>query len=143
MNKRTKAQRSYNMSRIRSRDTSIEKILRRALRINKLHFRCNNKAIFGKPDFIIHKKKIAIFCDSAFWHGYKFGRTKIHKFRTRKNFWEQKILGNIKRDKLVNSKLTSGGWKVIRFWDFDLKKDVVKCADRVKDCVRRNRGIFR
>lgn len=135
MSKRSKAQISYNMSQIKSRNTTIEKLLNKAFRKNKIRFRTNSKLVFGKPDFVIHKAKIAIFCDSAFWHGYRFKKTKRHNFKTRKKFWENKIRSNIKRDKIVNLKLKVLGWKVFRFWDFELKKGANNCAIQVKKYI--------
>ena len=131
MAKRTRAQISYNMSRIKSRGTSIEVYFRRALLKNKISFRCNKK-IFGNPDFILHNKKVAIFCDSAFWHGHNFGKNKIHRFKVRKKFWMNKIKNNIARDKEVNVRLSKEGWKVFRFWDFEIKKDISKCINCLK-----------
>lgn len=99
------------------------------------HYRTNLKLVFGKPDFVIREARVAIFCDSAFWHGYKFKKTKRHNFKTRKKFWENKILGNIRRDKAVNSRLKAQEWKVFRFWDFELKKDANNCAIQVKKYI--------
>lgn len=128
---RTKAQISFNMSRIRSENTSIEKLFASALRKTKVKFKCNNKKVFGSPDFIIADRKIAIFCDSAFWHGYKHMRTARHNFKRRKLFWLNKISNNIKRDKDVNKILKKEGWRVLRFWDFQIKKDIKKCLKKI------------
>lgn len=139
MVKRTKEQISYNMSRIRSRDTSIEKIFGSALRRAKIRYRGNVRGIFGKPDFVVYRKKVAIFCDSAFWHGYRFCRTNAHRFKRRKGFWERKITNNMERDRLVNLTLKSQGWKVLRFWDFKIKKDAIGCICRVTECIKDER----
>lgn len=129
--RRTKAQISYNMSRIRSKNTSIEKMFAFALRKACIKFKRNDRKIFGNPDFIIANKKIAVFCDSAFWHGYRHMRTKLHNFKKRKKFWLEKISANIKRDKYVNKILKKEGWKVIRLWDFQIKKDIKKCLEKI------------
>jgi len=136
MFRKTRKQISYNMSRIKSRDTGIERTLRSFLRKNTIRFRSNAKFVFGKPDFIVHKKKIAIFCDSAFWHGYKSCKTKIHRFKNNKAFWRGKIKTNIERDKLVTRTLKKNGWIVLRFWDFDIEKKPEKCTDKIKDIIR-------
>ena len=120
------------MSLIRSKGTSIEKIIRKELRKAKIKFRGNVKAVLGKPDFVVKDRKIAIFCDSAFWHGYRFGKTKTHNFKSNEKFWKRKIESNISRDKYVTRKLRRCGWVVIRFWDFQIKKDVEKCVRIVK-----------
>ncbi len=135
MAKRSQEQVSFNMSRIKSRDTSIEKLLKKSLRKQHIHFRTNLKQIFGTPDFVIRDARVAIFCDSAFWHGYKFKRTKRHNFKTHKVFWENKIQNNIRRDKVVNSRLKAQGWKVFRFWDFELTNNAANCIIQVKKAI--------
>ncbi len=129
--KRTKAQISFNMSCIRSRGTRIEKIFASALRRKKIKFR-RYFPIPGKPDFVLPSKKIAIFCDSSFWHGYKKMSTPRHYFKQRKRFWTKKILCNIERDKEVNNILKKEGWKVIRFWDFQINGGIDKCISQIK-----------
>jgi len=123
------------MSRIKSRGTSIEKHFRSALRKHKIRFRGNVKRVFGKPDFVIYKKKIAIFCDSAFWHGYRNGTTKRHNFHSNRAFWRHKIKGNIIRDKMVNQTLRSAGWEVLRFWDRDIENSIDECIDKIKESI--------
>ena len=91
--------RSEIMAKIKSKDTSIELMLRKALWSKGLRYRKNCKDIFGKPDICFKRKKIAIFCDSAFWQGKKFSEGE--KFKTNSEFWERKILRNIERDKEV------------------------------------------
>ncbi|OQA57783.1 MAG: Very short patch repair protein [Candidatus Omnitrophica bacterium ADurb.Bin277] len=127
---RSQAQISYNMSRIRSKGSIIERIFEAELRRQRVVYR-KHCAIFGKPDFVNSKNKTAIFCDSSFWHGYKYGKTSRHRFKTNKRFWNEKIKANIERDKLVNKTLRKQGWKVFRFWDFQIKKDVGKCVAKV------------
>lgn len=131
MKKRTKEQISYNMSRIKSKNTLIERILGSALRKVSIKFKHNDKNVFGKPDFVISGYRIAIFCDSAFWHGYRNMSTKLHNFRSRRKFWLGKISSNIKRDKHVNNMLKKKGWRVIRFWDFQIREDVEKCRKKI------------
>lgn len=133
MNKRSQEQISYNMSLIKSKGTSIEKIIRKELRRNKIRFRGNVKTVLGKPDFVVKDSKIAIFCDSAFWHGYKFGRTKTHDFKSNKEFWVNKIKNNISRDKYVTKELKKQGWVVIRLWDFNIKKNLGACIRKIKN----------
>jgi DNA mismatch endonuclease (patch repair protein) len=135
--KRTKAQISYNMSRIKSKNTLIEKRMKTALRRNKLLFKSHPKVIPGNPDFVITESKIAIFCDSSFWHGYKNMETDRHNFKRNKKFWINKILCNIKRDKKVNRILRNDGWRVLRFWDFQIKGNIDKCVNRIKLAVQK------
>lgn len=132
--RRTKSQISFNMSRIRSKGTRIEQLLASGLRKSKIKFR-RYASIIGKPDFIISGRKIAIFCDSAFWHGYRFLRTSRHKFKSNKKFWIEKIGKNIERDKIVNRVLKKQGWKILRFWDFQIKKDIDKCINKIESVM--------
>ena len=116
------------MSRIRSKGTRIERIFADELKRAKIKYR-GYFHVVGKPDFVLLSKKIAIFCDGSFWHGYMKMKTERHNFKRRKKFWMQKILNNIERDKKVNRILRKQGWKVIRFWDCrplsNLEKDNV------------------
>jgi len=120
------------MSRVRSKNTSIEKIMLSALRSIRLKgYGRYLKNVYGKPDFVWRKYKIAVFCDSSFWHGYKKMKTSIHNFKRRKAYWTNKILRNIERDISVNKALRRDGWKVIRFWDFQIMKNPQKCAQKI------------
>jgi len=124
-----KMTRSQNMSKIKNKDTIIEITLRKALWQKGLRYRKNCKDIIGKPDICFKNKKIAIFCDSAFWHGKKF--LNGEKFKTNTEFWEKKILRNIERDKEVNYTLKKEGWIVLRFWDNDIMKNLNECVEQI------------
>ena len=123
------------MSRIKSKDTSIEIILRKAIWKKGIRYRKNCKDVFGKPDICFKGKKVAIFCDSAFWHGKKF--LEGEKFKTNKDFWEKKILRNIERDKEVNKKLKEEGWIVLRFWDYEIKKETERCVEKIIETLKK------
>lgn len=122
---------SYKMSRVKSKDTSIEKSLGKALWAAGLRYRKHYKKLVGTPDFVLPKYKMAIFCDSAFWHGYKKMRTKRHAFKSNIDFWTKKIQTNIQKDKEVNKQLRREGWRVLRFWDFQIEKNLSKCLNVV------------
>ena len=124
------------MSRVRGKNTSIELILGKALWETGLRYRKQYKKLKGTPDFVLVKYKIAIFCDSAFWHGYRNMSTKRHIFKTNKKFWTNKILANIRRDKEVNKTLKKLGWKVIRLWDFEIRKDIDKNINKILTIVK-------
>ena len=126
------------MSRIRSKNTGIEKLLGKALWKKGIRYRKHYK-IIGTPDFALPKFKIAIFCDSSFWHGYKNMTTKIHSFKSNKEFWQNKIENNIERDKEVNSELKKQEWTVLRFWDFQIKENLSDCVDKVKGVLNLKR----
>ena len=122
---------SYNMSRIKCKDTGIEVILRKELWKRGLHYRKNVTKVFGKPDIAFVSKKIAIFCDSEFWHGYDWAHKK-DDFKNRQDYWLPKIERNMKRDCEVNAHLKNEGWTVLRFWGNDIKKNTAACADEIE-----------
>lgn len=122
---------NLNMSHVRSSGSKIESVL--ASEMWKAGFRYRKQyKIMGKPDFVLVKYKIAIFCDSSFWHGYKNMRTARHNFKSNIDFWYNKINRNIIRDKQVNRHLKKEDWIVLRFWDFQILKNVDKCIQKIK-----------
>ena len=120
MDNHTEEQRHRNMQAIKSKDSAIEIRLRKELWKRGIRYRKNVKDVFGHPDIALKGKKIAIFCDSEFWHGFDWETSK-EKIQTRREFWIPKIEKNMERDKEVNRKLQEDGWLVIRFW---VKHDV-------------------
>lgn len=133
MARRPKEVVSYNMSKIKSKGSKIENLMSSALWNAGLRgYRKHMKGVFGKPDFVWKSRKVVVFCDSVFWHGYKWNEEAKKSFRVRKKFWINKIESNIRRDKQVNKELKKQGWKVFRFWDKDIKKDSDKRAAKIK-----------
>lgn len=126
--------RSENMSRIKSSNTSIELILRKELWSRGLRYRINCKKIIGKPDICFLGKKIAVFCDSEFWHGKDYLEGKVPK--SNQEYWIPKIERNINRDKTVNESLKSQQWIVLRFWGKEIMSDVQKIADKIESVVK-------
>ena len=111
------------MSAIRSKyNKTTERALVTIFRKSGINgWRRHPGTIYGKPDFIFRRAKIAVFVDGCFWHGCR----EIKKLPKRnEKFWKAKILGNIKRDKAVNKKLRQDGWKVLRIWEHDFKNEV-------------------
>lgn len=122
---------AYKMSRVRAKGSEIEKIMGSALwSRGLLGYRKNQKGVLGTPDFCWKRQKIAVFCDSSFWHGFNWSEEK-KKIKVRKDFWYKKIEDNIRRDKVITLRLRRDGWKVFRFWDFEIKKDVSACVDKI------------
>lgn len=136
MDNLTKAQRHKNMQHIRSKDTCIEVILRKALWKRGYRYRKNCRDIPGKPDIAIIKYKIAIFCDGEFFHGkdWEVLKPRLEK-SSNAEYWVDKISRNRKRDDLVNKKLLADGWTVIRFWGKDIKNNTEKCVRVVEETV--------
>lgn len=130
MDKHTPEQRHKNMQAVKNKDSEIELLLRRELWSRGIRYQKNSNKVFGHPDIVFIEKKIAVFCDSEFWHGYNW-ETKKEEIKSHQDFWIPKIEKNIQRDIEVNQKLQSEGWLVIRFWGKEIKKDVSACADLV------------
>lgn len=135
MDKHTPEQRHKNMQAVKSKDSEIELLLRNELWKRGLRYRKNVKNIIGKPDIVFIGKKVAVFCDSEFWHGYNWEERK-EDIKTRREFWIPKIERNIQRDLEVNAALTEAGWTVLRFWGKDIKKHCSECADVIERKVR-------
>jgi len=131
------AARSYNMSRVKSKNTSIEVALRKALWASGIRYRKNYKELPGTPDIAITKHGIAIFCDGDFWHG-KDWETKKHKIRSNSDYWIEKIERNIDRDTEIDKKLFWMGWTVLRFWGTDILKDISGCVEDIKEIIFQN-----
>ncbi len=130
---------SQIMSKIRSKNTKPEIILAKSLRKNGIKFRRYSN-ILGTPDFIIYGKKLVIFCDGDFWHGNNW---RLRKLRSRaaefspskKKYWLKKIKTNIARDKKINKKLKKLNYRVLRFWESEIKKDVDNVIKIIKDNI--------
>ena len=130
MDNHTEEQRHRNMQAIRNKDSGIELMLRKELWNRGVRYRKNVKDVFGHPDLAFKGKKVAVFCDSEFWHGYDWEKNR-EAIQTRRDFWIPKIERNMQRDREVNEMLEKAGWKVIRFWGKEIKKNVGQCADIV------------
>ncbi len=124
------------MSRIRGKHTKIERSLRPALRKMGLRFRLHYP-IFGRPDLVFMKEKVAVFVDGCFWHKCP---EHYNKPRTHKTFWEEKISGNVRRDRLVNEKLNAEGWKVLRFWEHTLERNFKSVASKIGNIVQKRKN---
>lgn len=124
------------MQRIKSKDTSIEVLLRKALWNKGYRYRKNYKALPGTPDIALTKYKIAIFCDGELFHGKDW---EVLKPRLAKGnngeYWVKKIERNKNRDDEVNKALLFQGWTVIRFWGTDIKKRTDECVKVVEEAV--------
>ena len=135
MDNHSPEQRHKNMKAIKSKDTKIEVMLRKELWARGLRYQKNSKKVFGKPDIVFIGKKVAVFCDSEFWHGYDWDNKK-KEFKSHQEFWIPKIEKNIARDNLVNETLENSGWTVLRFWGNDIKKNLQACADEIERTVK-------
>ena len=140
MSKKTKEQISYNMQQIKNKDSGIERILRKELWSRNIRYRKNVKTVFGKPDIAFIGLKIAVFCDSEFWHGYNWTERR-NDFQSNRDFWIPKIERNMERDREVNNRLASEGWTVLRFWGNEITKNTAACADKIERIIREKRNV--
>lgn len=131
MDKLTKEQRHKNMKAVKNKDSKIEILLRKALWSKGYRYRKNYTKLEGKPDIVLQKYKVAIFCDSEFWHGYDW-EVRKQDIKSNQDFWIRKIEGNIQRDVTVNKILKDQGWKVVRFWGKDIQKNLNACIDKIE-----------
>jgi DNA mismatch endonuclease (patch repair protein) len=116
----TKEQRSFNMSRIKGKDTKPEMLVRRFLHANGFRYKLHDKTLPGKPDIVLPKYKTVIFVHGCFWHGHKDCRYFVVP-KTRTEWWLHKINGNNANDAKAIKALKKEGWKVILLWECDLK----------------------
>jgi len=124
----SRKKRSWIMSRIRSKNTSIDSIdvrMREMLSEAGARFEMYPD-LFGSPDFQVGKR-VLVFCDGDFWHGYRYAEKK----RPAKKYWREKIEGNMRRDRKVSRKLRRDGWSVLRLWEHDIKKNPDKCMQKI------------
>lgn len=128
---RDKAVVSYTMSRIKGKDTSIELRLRKALYEKGYRYRCNSKYIFGHPDISFKGYKVAVFCDSEFWHGKNF-EENMKKIHSNGSYWIPKIRRNIERDNEVNEHLSKEGYIILRFLGEEINKHLDECVSQVE-----------
>ena len=136
MDRLTKEQRHRNMSNIKNKDTSIELKLRKALWEKGYRYRKNYNKLPGKPDIVLTKYRIVIFCDSEFFHGKDWEKLKLQLEKGKNSeFWINKISKNIERDEKIEKELNFMGWTVLRFWGKDINKNVDECVKAVEEKI--------
>ncbi len=118
------------MSRIRGKDTSIERMLSKELWHRGLRFRKNSRSVYGHPDISIKKYRIAIFCDGDFWHGYDW-ENREKSIKSNREYWIPKIERNIRKDIETNHIFSSLGYTVIRVWEHEIRNDLKDTADMI------------
>ena len=124
----SKEKRSQIMSRIRSKNTDAEKSVFRFLRASGIYFVRHYAKVPGRPDVAVPTKQKAVFIDGDFWHGWRFASKKA---KLPRRYWLNKISSNIKRDKINRWKLKNSGWKVLRVWEHELKRDKEKTFQKI------------
>lgn len=134
MGKRPREVVSYNMSRIHSKNTQLERKLEEIVKKTELDYE-KHYNIMGKPDFAFPEQKIVLFADSHFWHGYRWSEAK-KDIKTNRGFWVKKIERNMERDREVNDALRKLGWKVIRFWEHEIINNPEECLRKIMSAVK-------
>lgn len=114
------------------KDTSIEVLFRKTLWHRGIRFRKNCKDVLGTPDVVIKKYRLAVFCDGDFWHGKEY-----HGVNSHKKFWDEKIKRNQERDLEYTIRLRDEGWTVLRFWESEIRTNVVCCVEKVINEIKR------
>ncbi|MET1249166.1 very short patch repair endonuclease [Sporolactobacillus sp. STCC-11] len=128
--------RSQMMKKIRSTGGKAETELAKALWHHGIRYRRNYKQLIGKPDIVITTKKIVIFVDGEFWHGYDWENQKQKRIHKNREYWIAKIEKNIARDKKIDVTLTQNGWTVLHFWEkHQVLKNLEKCVDKILEAV--------
>ena len=139
MDRLTPVQRRKNMQHVRNKDSQIELKLRRALWQAGFRYRKNVRKVFGCPDVVFLRLKIAVFCDSEFWHGYDWENRK-HDFKSRQECWIPKIERNMARDREVNEHLAAEGWTVLRFFGKEIKNNVDECVRIIAETIAQKKS---
>lgn len=134
--KLTPAKRSWNMSRIKGKNTKPELLVRKFLFAQGIRYRIHT-TLPGRPDIVIKKKRIAVFVNGCFWHGHTECKDAgIPKSNTA--FWQNKIGGNVERDTRNRLKLEQDGWKVITLWECELGKDREITLENTLNMIMKN-----
>jgi len=125
------------MQKIKSSRTSPEITLQKFLSKKGFKFKINYRNLPGNPDIVLLNKKIAIFVDGEFWHGYRWEEKK-KKIKDNRAYWIPKIERTIARDEKNNKKLKEAGWRVVRFWQYQITRDLEKCIMKIKKITKRS-----
>lgn len=129
-------QRRRNMQAIKSKGSREEVQLAKALWSRGYRYRKNDRSVFGCPDLVFRRHRLAVFVDSEYFHG-KDWETERYRIKSNRDFWWNKIEGNIKRDNLVNELLRAEGWNVIRFWSADVRNRINNCIAIIEDIINK------
>ncbi len=136
MDRISKKHRSWNMSRIQSRDTKPEKTVRSILHGLGYRFRLHRKDLPGKPDIVLARYNSVIFVHGCFWHRHKECKNASVP-KTKKTFWEEKFKANIERDMKVKNELKSNGWRVLVVWECELT-DVESVGNELEKFLKKS-----
>ncbi len=133
----TTPERSKIMGKIRGKNTKPEMAFRKALYAQGYRYRIDYRKLTGKPDIVLKKYKTVIFIDGEYWHGYNWEERKP-KIKTNREFWIAKIERNMQRDEEVNRTVEDLGYKIFRFWENEIKKELSRCLSEVVSYIERS-----
>jgi DNA mismatch endonuclease (patch repair protein) len=124
------------MARVRGKDTRVELMLRRALWAKGYRYRLHASSVVGRPDLVFPRYRVAVFVDGDYWHGRALregGEDQLHQVIRGNTFewWRQKLAGNIDRDEHVTAALTKEGWRVLRLWESEVRRDLGEAVELV------------
>lgn len=128
----TPEQRSYCMSRVKGRDTGLERVVRSALTRRGFRFRRYLRDLPGRPDIVFPHARVAVFVDGDFWHGYRFPSWAANV----PEFWQRKIARNRARDRRNFRTLRRMGWRVLRVWQHTIRRDLAGVVEKIAQAVR-------
>jgi DNA mismatch endonuclease (patch repair protein) len=136
VDRHTRQQRSWNMSRIRGMDTAPEMALRKCAYKRGMRFRKHVMSLPGRPDMVFSQSRVVVFIDGDFWHGWRFPQwcSRLSPF------WKAKIERNRSRDLRNFGRLRRAGWKVVRIWEHQVSSDPEACVDRIEAAIRAHGG---
>ena len=132
----SKEKRSWNMSRIKGKDTSIEIKVRKRLFQDGFRYRKNVKELPGKPDIVLPKYKTVVFIHGCFWH--RHGCKEFHIPKTNPDFWNEKFQRNVTNDKKHYAELKESGWNVIIIWECEIEKRFDETIHKVEQQIKNN-----
>ena len=124
------------MSRVRNRDTSLERLVRTELHKKGLRFRKHVKGLVGSPDIVFARARVAVFIDGDFWHGWRFPLWK----QSLRPFWRTKIEKNRERDRSNFRKLRRTGWLVLRIWQHEIERHLSRSVTKIEAALLRRRA---
>lgn len=134
---------SRMMSRVKSKNSKAELTIRRLLHARGLRYRVHYTKVYGRPDIVFTRRRIAVFIDGDFWHGNAWRLRGLPslaaQFPNRTEWWVAKLERTIQRDIEVSERLSSDGWTVLRFWESDVIADADNVVERIVETVRRAR----
>jgi len=145
---KSRAEIARNMSAIHSTDTATEMALRHAIHRLGIRYRLYSKALTGRPDLVFPSARLIVFVDGDFWHGRILKERGVAGLRAsmrtkNRAYWLKKMTRNVARDVTVTKSLRAGGWKVMRLWETDVRRNVESIASRIERAVRRAREVRR